>query len=311
MKRKIGAWVAAISLVVAASSLAQAATNLVVHSDSDCPSGQAVTEALWAIRPDHEWPALTATIQVSDDRLQVVLGEDRSNQREIPAPADCAERATRVALVIAVWSGELPAQTSGAPSLSVAVPVPALTVAPPAPVPVPAQKSPTVFELDAAAFYSPLWGQAPGAWLGFGRTPRDGGFGVRVLGAYQSASTLAIEGGTNQVRRFLVGAALTYHLQLPRAFASGDGGLVGTLTHAQGAGYDTNRADDTTNFGGVVDLRAGLRFGRFRLWWNARVLRLVHAETMKVQSITPSVANSVALNAWDAQVGMGLGFRFE
>jgi hypothetical protein len=311
MKRKIGAWVAVISLVVVASSLAQAETNLVVRSDSDCPSGQAVTEALLAIRPDREWPVLTATIQVSEDRMQVVLGEDRNNQREIPAPADCAERATRVALVIAVWSGELPAQATGAPSLSASVPAPALTVARPAPVPVPAQKSPNVFELDGAAFYSPLWGQAAGAWLGLGRTPRKGGVGVRVLAAYQSGRNLSIEGGTNQVRRFLVGAAVTYHLQLRRAFGSGDGGLVGTLTHAQGAGYDTNRADDTMNFGGIVDLRAGLCFGRLRLWWGARLLRLVHGETVKVQSITPTVANRRALNAWDAQFGVGLGFRFE
>jgi hypothetical protein len=62
-----------------------------------------------------------------------------------------------------------------------------------------------------------------------------------VLGAYQSARDVALEGGTNQVLRFLVGAALTYQLQRTHVFASGDVGLVGTLTRAQGAGYEPNQ----------------------------------------------------------------------
>ena len=83
-----------------------------------------MTEALGSIRSNHEWPALSATIHASDDRLRITLGDDTHNQREIPAPTDCAERATQVALVIAVWSGELPAQAAGALSLSTAIPAP-------------------------------------------------------------------------------------------------------------------------------------------------------------------------------------------
>jgi hypothetical protein len=44
---------------------------------------------------------------------------------------------------------------------------------------------------------------------------------------------------------------------------------------------------------------------------NARLLRLVHAETVKIQSSSPGVADSAALNVWDVQLGVGLGVRFE
>jgi hypothetical protein len=262
-----------------------------------------VTEALGILRPDHEWPALSATIQASDNHLRITLGENGNNQREIAVPTDCAERATQVALILAVWSGELPAQDADAPSLSAAIPAPATKPAP--------AKAPTVFELDGAAFHSPRWGHAPGAWLGLGRTPRNGGLGIRVLGAYQSARDLVIEGGTNQVYRLLVGASATYHYQRPYLFASGDVGVVGTFTHAQGAGYEPNRSDSATNWGGLAELRAGLPLGRFRLWSSARGLRLVHAETVKVQSISPRPANTVGLSSWDLQIGLGLGYRFE
>jgi hypothetical protein len=40
-------------------------------------------------------------------------------------------------------------------------------------------------------------------------------------------------------------------------------------------------------------------------------LRLAHAETVKVQSTSPGVADSATLNGWDLQIGVGLGVRFE
>jgi len=185
------------------------------------------------------------------------------------------------------------------------------TTASPVPAPMPAKKTRRVFELDGSAFYSPLWGHAPGAWVGVGRTPEDGGFGVRVLGVYQAARDIALEGGTNQVLRLMLGAALTYQFQRRFLFASGDLGLVGTYTRASGSGYQPNRADSTTNFGGLADLRGGLRFGRIRVWLNARAVGLARSESVRVQSSSPGVADSAELGAWDLQVGGGLGYRFE
>jgi hypothetical protein len=207
-----------------------------------------------------------------------------------------------VAVVIAAWSGELGARPTASPVLTVASPAPVLT---------PAKKTRQVIEVEGAAFYSPLWGHAPGASLGLSRTPLGGGVGFRGFGAYQSARDLALEGGTNQVLRFLVGAALTYQLQRTHVFASGDVGLVGTFTRAQGTGYAPSQTASTTNFGGLAELRGGLRLGRFSLWANARGVRLAHAESVKVQSSSPGVADNATLNAWDLQIGVGLGVRFE
>ena len=175
----------------------------------------------------------------------------------------------------------------------------------------PAKPATHVIEADGSAFYSPVWGHAPGAWLGVGRIPRAGGAGVRVLGAYQSARDVTLEGGTNQLQRFLVGAAVTYQLERARLFVAGDAGLAGTLTHAQGAGYETNRTASAANVGGLVDLRGGFRLGRARLWANARVLRLAFAENVKIQSSSPGVADSATLSPWDLQLGVGLGVAFE
>lgn len=291
-----------VALASAFARLAYAQPMVVVLGDGTCPSVDMIRAALPAARPVGDLSGRKITVEVVQDRLSLILGEDPAVRREIPADTDCLVRAESVAVVIAAWSGELGARPTDSPVLTVASPAPVLT---------PAKKPSHVFELDGSAFYSPLWGHAPGAWLDASRMPRDGGLGVRVLGAYQSARDVALEGGTNQVLRFLVGAALTYQLQRKHVFASGDVGLVGTFTRAQGTGYQPNQANSTTNFGGLADLRGGLRLGRFSLWLNARGLRLVHAETVKVQSTSPGIADSATLNAWDLQIGVGLGVRFE
>jgi hypothetical protein len=291
-----------LTVASALANVAHAQPTLVVQGDAACPSVDMILAALPAARPDGALSGQNVIVEVADDRLSLSLGDAPVVRREIPADADCSVRAESVAVVIAAWSGELGARPTGSPVLAVASPAPVLT---------PAKKPSHVIEVEGAAFYSPLWGHGLGASLGVGRMPLGGGIGVRLLGAYQSARDVALEGGTNQVLRFLVGAALTYQLQRTHVFASGDVGLAGTFTRAQGTGYEPNQSNSTMNLGGLADLRGGLRLGRFGLWLNARGLRLVHPETVKVQSTSPGVADSATLNAWDLQIGVGLGFRYE
>lgn len=204
--------------------------------------------------------------------------------------------------MIAAWAGATPSLPTDAP---------VLTIAQRAPAPAPEVKSRHVVEMDVGSFYSPAWGHAAGAWFGVGRAPRDGGFGARVLGAYQAARDVALDGGSNQIQRYFVGAALTYHVQRSHVFASGDVGLIGSFTRAQGSGYAVNDTQSVTNFGGVVDGRGGFHWGRTRLWLNARALRMAHEEIVKVHSTSPGVGDSETLNPWDVQFGAGVGFRFE
>jgi hypothetical protein len=285
---------------LAASALAQ--PTVVVHGDATCPSEDMIQSALRTTRPHGEWPEQPVIVEVSDDGLALLLGESPAVRREIPADADCAVRAESAAVVIAAWSGELASRPTDSA---------VLTVPSPAPMPVPATTSHHVLDVDAAAFYSVLWGHAPGAWLGVGRVPRNSGVGVRALGAYQASRDITLEGGTNQLLRLLLGAAVTYQLQRTRVFASGDVGLIGTLTRARGAGYESNQVGSTTNFGGFAELRGGLRLGRARLWLDTRLLRLARAETVKIRSTSPGVADSARLSAWDLQIGLGFGLCFD
>lgn len=293
----VGTW--AVTWAIARIALAQ--PIVVLDGDTTCPSLNMIHDALETARPNASWPNQKVTASIADDRLSLSLGEDPVVYREIPADKDCTVRAESIAVVIAAWSGELGARPTDSP---------VLVVASPAPVVKPATSSSHVVELDGSAFYSPLWGHAPGAWLGVGRSPRGGGLGARALGAYQSARDVALEGGTNHILRLLVGAALTYSLEARHVFASGDLGLVGSWTRAQGSGYETTDSGSTMNWGGVADLRAGVRLGRFRLWSNARALRLVGTETVKIASTSPGVADSARLDAWDVQLGVGVGTRF-
>lgn len=281
-----------------------------VPSDARCPSEEMIRSALPPAAADGERSAQTVTVEVTDDRLVLSLGEAPGAQRQIPADADCSVRAEGVAVVIAAWSGQLGARPTDSPVLTTTKPSPAPA---PAPVPVPAlaEKAAPGFDLDGGGFYSMRWGHAPGGSLALARMSRTGGLGARVLGAYQSGRDVPLEGAATEVLRFVVGATAVYQIQSPHFFASGDVGLVGTFTRAKGVGYETNRSASTMNFGGLVDVRGGLRMGRFRLWSNASFVELVHSETVKIQSTSPGVADSAALAAWDFQVGGGLGFHFQ
>lgn len=67
MKRKSHILFATLLVALASNVTVKADTHFVVRSESDCPSGQAVTEALRTIRPDEESIPL-ATIHVKGDR---------------------------------------------------------------------------------------------------------------------------------------------------------------------------------------------------------------------------------------------------
>jgi len=293
-------------LVLAAASPCRAEgapeTNLVVVSNSDCPSGQAVSEALWAIRSDSEWPALAATVHVIEDRIQVTLGENQSHPREIPLPADCTDRANRVALVIAVWSGALPAHDTAAPQLSVAVPAPVL---------VPAKKSAMVSELGIAGLYSTVGGWVPGAGVEFGWLRSDAWWGLRAWGAYQSAKSLRVDIGDSPYERMLLGAALVLRRERRWLFLSSDWGLAGAYTHAHGDGYSQNQSASGLNIGLAADGRVGLRLGCYRLWADARLYRWLAKETIRVDPLVAGTSTASALPTWDAHLGLGVGVVFD
>jgi len=302
MRRYLGVLVLVVVAACPCKAEGGPETNLVVSSNSNCPSGQAVSEALWAIRPDSEWPALTATIEVIEDHVQVTLGDDTEHRRKIPVPTDCADRTNRVALVIAVWSGALPAHDTAAPRLSVAVP---------APVFVPAKKSAMVSELGMAGLYSAVGGWVPGAGVEFGWLRRDSWWGLRGWGAYQSAKSLRVDIGDSPYDRMLLGAAMVLCWERRLLFLSSDGGLAGAYTRAHGDGYSQNQSASGRNIGLAADGRVGLRLGAYRIWADARLYRWLAKETVRVDPLVAGTSTTSTLPAWDAHLGIGASVVFD
>ena len=301
-----GAIVLVAGLASSLPGSARAEPNLVVRGDAACPSVDMIRAALLEARPDGWLPDQPVAVDVSGERLAVTLGDAPTVLREIPADRDCAVRAASVAMVIVAWSGDLRSSPVASPVLTAASPPAVLAAAARPP-----NRATHVVEVDGSAFYSTAWGHAPGAWLGVGGLPRAGHFGVRLQGGYQSARDVALEAGTNQIHRFLLGASITYQRERARLFGAVDTGLVGAFTRAQGAGYEINRAASTMNFGGLVELRGGVRLGRARVWAGARGLRLAFDENVKIRSSSPGVNDSATLSPWDLQVAVGLGWAFE
>jgi hypothetical protein len=289
-------------MLAAASATAHAEPNLVVRSDGDCPSGQAVAEALWAIRPDSEWPPLLATIHVTEIGVQVALGEDPANRREIAAPADCADRVNRVAVVIAVWSGELPAHATGAPSLTIAAPAPVL-----APVARPAM----VTEVGLSGFYSVVGGYAPGVQVELARLRRQSWWGARAVAAYQSTRSVRVDIGDSRYERAQLGAFLVLRWTGARLFLSGDAGALGAFTRAHGEGYSQNQSAYAGNAAVAVDGRAGLRLGTFRVWADLQACRWASQQTLRIDPVITGPSTTSTLPAWDAHLGLGASVAFD
>jgi hypothetical protein len=305
MKLRCCLGMAALGAIATLAGPAEAETQLVVQSDGDCPSGQAVRQALWAIRPDNQWPALVANIHLVEERVRISLGQDEAHWREVPAPADCAERANRAAVVIAVWSAELPAQAIGAPRLSVVVRAPL-----PTPVTT-AKKSTMVAEPGIAGFYGTIGGLAPGAAIELGWLRRDAGWGLRASLAYQSARSVRVDIGASNYVRTMLGAAVVLRWDRRRTFLSGDLGLLGAFTRAHGDGYSQNEAANGINLGPMVDGRAGLRLGSLRVWADASLCRWLAKETLRVDPLAAGPSTTSTLPSWDAHLGLGASLTFD
>jgi hypothetical protein len=249
-----------------------------------------------------------ATVEVVENRIRVGLGEDQAVWREVPAPADCVDRANRAALVIAAWSGELPAQTAGAPILSVAVPAPL----PPLPVlAVAAKHSDTVFELGFSGFYSMVGGTVPGGRIELAWRRREAWWGLRVSAAYQSTKSLDVDIGRAQYDRTLLGGALVLQWNRPRYFLSSDWGLVGALLRLHGDGYTQNESASGLNVALDAEGRVGLQLRAFRIWADAVLYRWLGKETIRVDPLSTGMSSTATLPRWNVQLGLGAGVVFD
>ena len=113
---------ALLALLVASAAEAETNANsmggpLAIASDSYCPSAEAVREALLSLRPAKEWPSTAVAIYAQERSLWIDLGAPHTNQRQVAVGPDCAARAATVALIIATWIDDIPAEAMGSPIL--------------------------------------------------------------------------------------------------------------------------------------------------------------------------------------------------
>jgi hypothetical protein len=284
------------------------APRLIITSDSQCPSGPAVAEALAALVPAAEWPNGTVELQSAADSCVVHLMSEISSERRLSLPADCGLRASTVALVIATWTGALASEAAGAPILRSQA-----TVNPspsPAPSPAPSVTSATERELGAGVLLSLSGGPAPGGRLDFVQTRAPRGLGWQVGLAASAPRERAVAGGTTSWTRAAVDIGVNGRITLRRFALSAHAGLAGTYTFTSGHGYSVDQSSEALTGGMDAGARIAVTWRRLRVWTDVRGTKWLFPQSLAVRSPEGERVTEVALPSFDFQWALGLSYLF-
>ena len=287
---------------------------LAIVSDSNCPSGEAVREALVDLRPVGQWPALSVAIRATSQTLVVEIGPQKTNSRLLTVNPDCAARATAVALVISTWTGDLPVEAEGTPILQPAAPIPQpaahIIQSEPGKKPetVIGKTNPGQSEIGAGLLVAAVGGIAPGGRVEFGRMRRGSGFGWQVDLTIPAARQVNIGGGTTRWMRISAGVGIDARWAMRRFFLDGELGGVAALTYAWGQGYVANQSDWSPTWGLGAGIRAGMPWGRTRLWVDLRAVKWLREQSVQIDPVTTGTATTANLPSWDAQGSIGISY---
>jgi len=284
--------------------------GLVIASDSDCPSGEAVRDALVGLRPVEKWPSLSVAIRTTEQMLVVEIGPEKTNPRQLAVGPDCATRATAVALVITTWTGELPVEAAGTPVLQPS----AVVIQPPA-VKQPETAIPRAdarhSEIGAGLLAATAGGIVPGLRVELGRMRRGSGLGWQVDLTVPAAREVALGGGTSRWMRVSAGVGLDARWARRRFILDGELGGVAGLSYAWGQGYVTNQSDWSPTWGLVAGIRAGVPWGRARIWIDIRAFKWLREQSVQIDPVTTGNATTTQLPSWDVQAAMGVSYIFQ
>ena len=300
-----------ILLVVIATGAAPQAIPpgpaLVLESDSECPSAQAVRAALVGLRSVEsvdDWPPAKVAIFATEQFLRVELGGSRT--RQLAVGTGCTTRAATVALIVATWLGEFPVDVANSPILR---PLPQPTpqaVSQPLSLPRP----PSQQEIGAALLTTLNGGMAPGVRLEYARLRRAGRLGWQASLAWPAPREVAVAGGKTLFTRVAASVAVRGGLPLRRFWLSGDAGVAAAYTRAWGSGYDTNQGDQSLTYGVTAGLRGGLPWRRFRIWTGVRIFRWLYGQSVQVDSDDAGSSTIASLPMWDVQWALGASYVF-
>jgi len=280
------------------------AAALVIESDSACPSAEAVRAALVGLRSVDDWPPAQVAIFAKEQFLRIELGGTRA--RQLTVGTDCAKRAAAVALIVATWFGEFPAEVASAPDLQ---PLPQAISQPilqPWTLPPPPSKN----EIGAGVLATLGGGMVPGVRVEYARLRRDGRLGWQASLAWSAPREVAVAGGKTLFTRAAASVAVRGGLPVRRFLLSGDVGVATAYTLAWGQGYDTNQTDQSLTYGVTAGLRGSLPWRRFRIWTDVRIFGWLHRQSVQVDSDAAGSTAMVSLPTWDLQWALGASYVF-
>jgi hypothetical protein len=290
-------------LVLAA---ALAAGSVDVHSTTDCPSADAVSERLRPLLPEGasaNGPADQAEIAPEADessalrlRLQRADGH-LIGERRLPPQEDCADSAVAVAAVIAAW--ESAPVTTEVPAPPAIVPSIALTAAPP-----------PRFELTvgASAGVALVGGSAATGSVELAAGAADRRWQIRLAAGGQTARQLALGGGTVDWQHTSFAVGVVVRSLHPRWRAALDAGPTLGWATLEGTGFASSRTRRSFDYGGTAGLRLARWFGRFALWIEGRASGIIGGQQARASS--PDTIITRDLPVIDASVSLGCSGRF-
>jgi hypothetical protein len=294
-----------VALATVAPREAVAAERLVIQSDSDCPSAEAVNKALLGLRPADDWPSPTVSIQVKDQAIVVDLGAGGARRRPIPVDADCEARAATVALVVATWASDLPAQTVTSPVMQVAANGAAGLRSP---EPVAGKPRPRHPEIGGGLLAAVGGGIAPGVRIELVSLPGDSGVGWLASLVVPTTRELTVGSGKTVWTRPSASLALQGRLARSGWFLAGDAGLAVATTVAWGRSYSSNQTDTSLTYGPALGVRGGRSLKRLKIWLDLRAGRWLVGQSVQVDG-DAGVATA-SLPAWDVQGALGASYAF-
>ena len=271
-----------------------------IASDSSCPSADAVRQALASLRPAADWPATVVVIRAGDQSLSIDLGSRGTGQRQLAVGPDCSARAMSAALVIATWMGDLPAEVTGAPILR----APDVTT----PASPPLLRRSAYQEIGAALSTAVAGGFTPGGYAEFIRMRAERGLGWQASIGLSAPREVWVGNSVTRWMRTTAAVALHARHASRGPFVAADLGLAFAYTAAWGTGYAENRSDYSITWGPVAGARAGIPWGRFRLWTDLRVWRWFPSESVQIDSTASANSTSAALPSWEAQWSLGVSY---
>jgi hypothetical protein len=270
--------------------------QLIMEGDLLCPSEEAVRQALARVRPPSEWPADLVVFRSNLERLTIDLGRISVRQRELAMEADCQARASAAALVIATWMDDLPASVTDAPVLQ------PLKDEPPPP------RGPAHHELGGGLSANALGGLQPGVYAEFLRLRPESDLGwLASLQVFAPRDDL-LDGGVSHWMRTSAALGVQARTTFKRLLLAADLALAGAFVAAWGSGYVSNKSDASFTWGPMADLRAGIPWGRCRLWIGARAGWWVRAQSMQIDAKTPAGSARHDLPSLDVQGALGLSY---